>query len=426
MAAKDDGGFNEDDDFDEYNPHPYGGGYDIALTYGNPLPHSSSICYRISSPGSGPPPPSPAPIAPTPPPPAPAPPKPTPAPAPAPAPAPVPEPVRYPPYDYGENGYQPEPYSPDYFRSWPFSGWDAYWRRGEVKEYDHWNQLMRGLDYLFGHAQGYGERRAGIDRYGIPIYANKKSSIEPVAVEIEPPRAQRLDFYYTRDGQVYPEEENYRCGEPFSDSISGYQERGRHNESFSHYDQREEESNFFGNPIYSYDRYSSEQPLHVQIQPAETAWAQKYDSYENYSSYEERGEEGHIFEMSNHAYEKHSIAQPEYVQLEPFKPSWSQNLGFYQAYDEGVSLEPNYRSNYYEDYVEPTSPRSNWQSSSFEEQGVVSSLFSTSDYAQENHYYEQPLGDQLEPFEPSWTSPSYYDIFKVDGSNYKTDNNFFG
>ncbi|WOL05138.1 hypothetical protein Cni_G13861 [Canna indica] len=37
------------DDFDEYDPTPYGGGYDLGLTYGRPLPPSEEICYPISS-----------------------------------------------------------------------------------------------------------------------------------------------------------------------------------------------------------------------------------------------------------------------------------------------------------------------------------------------------------------------------------------
>lgn len=39
--------YNEDD-FDDYNPHPYLGGYDLAQTYGQPLPPSAAICYPIS------------------------------------------------------------------------------------------------------------------------------------------------------------------------------------------------------------------------------------------------------------------------------------------------------------------------------------------------------------------------------------------
>ncbi|XP_020112126.1 uncharacterized protein At5g39570-like [Ananas comosus] len=36
-------------DYVEYDPTPYGGGYDISLTFGQPLPPSDDICYPISS-----------------------------------------------------------------------------------------------------------------------------------------------------------------------------------------------------------------------------------------------------------------------------------------------------------------------------------------------------------------------------------------
>ncbi|MFX9845216.1 hypothetical protein ABTP16_04810, partial [Acinetobacter baumannii] len=39
----------EVDDFDEFDSTPYGGGYDIALTYGRPLDHSDEICYPNTS-----------------------------------------------------------------------------------------------------------------------------------------------------------------------------------------------------------------------------------------------------------------------------------------------------------------------------------------------------------------------------------------
>ncbi|KAH0712815.1 hypothetical protein KY290_008939 [Solanum tuberosum] len=44
-------GHHDDDgaEFDEYDPTPYGGGYDIALTYGRPLPPSEETCYQPSS-----------------------------------------------------------------------------------------------------------------------------------------------------------------------------------------------------------------------------------------------------------------------------------------------------------------------------------------------------------------------------------------
>eukprot|EP00252_Welwitschia_mirabilis_P011878 TRINITY_DN263_c0_g1_i2.p1 TRINITY_DN263_c0_g1~~TRINITY_DN263_c0_g1_i2.p1 ORF type:complete len:260 (+),score=29.24 TRINITY_DN263_c0_g1_i2:146-925(+) len=39
------------DDFDEYDPTPYGGGYDLVARYGRPLPPSSETCYPPSSAG---------------------------------------------------------------------------------------------------------------------------------------------------------------------------------------------------------------------------------------------------------------------------------------------------------------------------------------------------------------------------------------
>uniref|UniRef100_A0A6N2LCH9 Uncharacterized protein n=1 Tax=Salix viminalis TaxID=40686 RepID=A0A6N2LCH9_SALVM len=37
------------DDYDEYDPTPYGGGYDIVLTYGQPIPPSDDTCHPIKS-----------------------------------------------------------------------------------------------------------------------------------------------------------------------------------------------------------------------------------------------------------------------------------------------------------------------------------------------------------------------------------------
>ncbi|XP_059660932.1 uncharacterized protein LOC132307236 [Cornus florida] len=41
-----------DTDYEEYDPTPYDGGYDIALTYGKSLPHSDEICYPRSALGA--------------------------------------------------------------------------------------------------------------------------------------------------------------------------------------------------------------------------------------------------------------------------------------------------------------------------------------------------------------------------------------
>ncbi|CAF2082590.1 unnamed protein product [Brassica napus] len=58
-------GFNEPE-FEEYDPTPYGGGYDIAATYGKPLPPSEKICYPPSTSAQGNPPSPPEVIAPVP------------------------------------------------------------------------------------------------------------------------------------------------------------------------------------------------------------------------------------------------------------------------------------------------------------------------------------------------------------------------
>ncbi|KAJ4761475.1 hypothetical protein LUZ62_071850 [Rhynchospora pubera] len=44
-----DRGDDEVDDFDAYDPTPYGGGYDLALTYGRPLPPSDDTCHPVST-----------------------------------------------------------------------------------------------------------------------------------------------------------------------------------------------------------------------------------------------------------------------------------------------------------------------------------------------------------------------------------------
>lgn len=42
----------DDAEFEEYDPTPYGGGYDLTQTYGKPLPPSDELCYPRSMPNS--------------------------------------------------------------------------------------------------------------------------------------------------------------------------------------------------------------------------------------------------------------------------------------------------------------------------------------------------------------------------------------
>ncbi|XP_038980367.1 uncharacterized protein At5g39570-like isoform X2 [Phoenix dactylifera] len=400
--------YNEDD-FEEYNPHPYLGGYDIALTYGSPLPPAPAICYPVSSPTPDLPPPPLAEEAKTDPTP-----RSQPLPQAAPIPVPEPEPERPPPYDYGTQGsYQPEPYYPDIFRSWLFG------------EEGRWNPWGRTLDYLFGHAQGYGERRIGVDSYGIPIYANKNQSSQSISVQVEPAPAQRLDFYDVHNEQTdeswsssYGErrEESYDYlnptyaydrhyyEQPLSIQVSPsehkvFEEQVYHDQHSSSYDERNYVTDLFGSLSYGYERHYHEQPLNVQIEPIEQTWSQKLSYHDDYqrpaspksnwhsSSSNERGGEGHIFGDPNYAYGRHSNEQTHGDQLEPFMPSWSRNLGYHEFYGEEVSH------------------RSSW--------GHEDNIVRSSNHAYERHYHEDPLCLQLEPFKPAWSqNPSYYKAYE--------------
>ncbi|XP_073113646.1 uncharacterized protein [Elaeis guineensis] len=413
--------YNEDD-FEEYNPHPYQGGYDIALTYGTPLPPSPAICYPLSSstPGLPPPPlaeePKPAPTPRSPPPQAAAPipvPEAAPIPVPvAPVPVPEPEPERPPPYDYGTQGsYRPVPYFPDFFRSWLF------------RVEGHWSPWGRALDYLFGHAQGYGERRIGVDSYGIPIYANKNQSSQSISVQVEPAPAQRLDFYDVHSEEAdeswssYGERREESYGyvnptyaydrryyeQPLSIQVSPsehkvFEEQVYHDQYSSSYDESNYVTDLFGSLSYGYERHYHEQPLNVQIEPIEQTWSQKLSYNDDYqqpaspesnwhsSSSNERGGEGHIFGDPDYAYRRHSNEQTHGDQLEPFVPSWSRNLGYPEFHGEEVSHKSS--------------------------RGNEDDMFTNLNHAYERHYHEDPLCLQLEPFKPSWSqNPSYYKVY---------------
>lgn len=45
-----------------------------------------------------------------------------------------------------------------------------------------------------------------------------------------------------------------------------------------------EENQVLSTPVYSYNQYYHEQPLHVQVEPADQTWTQKMISYEVHGS----------------------------------------------------------------------------------------------------------------------------------------------
>lgn len=183
MAPADAGDFildeGDDDFFVEYNPHPYRGGYDIAATFGTPLPPSANICYPVSSSAAVPTVPSP--------------------------PSPTPEPEEH----CGDEEVPRESVqeSPDVIPNGAATkgkvrrgGW---WGRG------FWRKCLRGLDYLSGYKDPYAEQKIGVDSYVVPVYANRKQSGEDaLAVEVEvnevaPPAVGRVEPHDGSDELVW-------------------------------------------------------------------------------------------------------------------------------------------------------------------------------------------------------------------------------
>ncbi|KAK3126049.1 hypothetical protein QOZ80_7BG0613210 [Eleusine coracana subsp. coracana] len=424
MADYDDDEFPDDDEFDDYNPHPYGGGYDISATYGAPRPPSSATCYPVStrSKVTAPTAPQPSSIPPAP---APAPPPSAPrtAPAPAPAASPPAQPrPSSPPPPPAEPYYWPEPYnwgdaprdqpmyaSPEVFRGWPYFA-AAQCRSACGRDY--WRHCMRGLDYLFGHSDGYGERRIGVDCSGVPVYANRKGAVEDaVVVEVPPPATETVEWHYADDQPDHHHQSNHLSWynsaqeETYANAEPAYTSYGRpyYEQSYS-YQSVSDEPSWFSNQSYqeaykeqddsqyqdyfSYDAYKissqptvcynqhfGEQPLHIHVEPPETVSSHKLEYYENFSTYATENDFDNS-ESSRNSYEIQPYLYTPCDQLEPYRPSWSQNLGHYQAYAEGVSSE-------YDNHTMASGE--SWD---------ISSLFMSPYYPQETLIYEHSYGDE--------------------------------
>ncbi|XP_062189473.1 uncharacterized protein At5g39570-like isoform X2 [Phragmites australis] len=392
MAAAD---YLDDDEFDDYNPHPYSGGYDISATYGSPLPHSPATCYPVSTPAAVPAPTAPQPSS-LPQPPAPAPPRQSPpaqprSSSPPQSPPPVAEPYYWPePYNYGDAPRdQPMYAAPEVFRGWPyFSGAQCHSTCGR----DYWRHCMRGLDYLFGHSDGYGERRIGVDYHGIPVYANKKGGVEDaVVVEVAPPATGTVECHDAGEKQ-YESNPNYTSYDrPYEQSYSlhgasdeptwfpnqSYQEVYKEEDSqYQEFLSYDADNKISSQPIFSYNQHLSEQQLHIHVEPPETASSYKLEYYENFSTYADQNDADNL-ESSRLSYEIQPYVHIPYDQLEPYRPSWPLNLGYYQACTERVSPE-------YDDRTQASGEC--WD---------MSSLFLSPFYPQETQIYEQSHGDEI-------------------------------
>lgn len=171
MAPADAGDFllDEDDDdfFRDFNPHPYRGGYDLATTFGTPLPPSSNICYPVSS--------SAATAVPT----IRSPPLPTPEPE---------DPLPEEPLGDEEAPRDLVYETPEVFLNGAAS--ERKVRKGGWCGRGFWRKCVRVLDYLFCYKDPYGGRQIVMDSCVVPVYANMKETGEDafsVEVEVAPP-----------------------------------------------------------------------------------------------------------------------------------------------------------------------------------------------------------------------------------------------
>lgn len=278
---------------------------------------------------------------------------------------------------------------------------------------------MRGLDYIFGHSDGYGERRIGVDCHGVPVYANRKGGVEDaVVVEVAPPAVGNVEWHYAGEEPDQSnrlswydnaKENTYAYAEPTygsydtsyeqSYSLHGvsdeptwfpnqsYQkvykeEESQYQEFLSSYDA---ESKISAQPIHCYNQHFGEQPLHVQVEPPETVYSHKLDYYENFSTYNYQNDIDNL-EISRHSYEIQPYAHIPDDPLEPYKPSWSTNLGYYQACTEGVA--PGY----------------NDDTIASGEYGDMANLFASSFYPRQTQVYEQSHDDENAFVQQNWQS----------------------
>ncbi|KAJ1297324.1 hypothetical protein BS78_01G366500 [Paspalum vaginatum] len=403
MAPADAGNFilDEDDDdfFGEYNPHPYRGGYDIAATFGTPLPPSANICYPVSSSAAT------AVLAP------PSPPSPTKAPA---------DPPPKEPYDDKEAPREPVYESPEVFPK-EAAARKGKGRRGGRWRRRFWKKCVRGLDYLFGYKDPYREQRIVVDSYVVPVYANTKErgkdslpvedDMAPLEVGIVEAHDANEELYRSNDlpWHTKDRDETNTYSQPvsnsyyipfaqsyglpgvlgksdwflnFSSSGSRQLEEFQHELSLSY----DVEHNISGEPIHCYHHHCYKPTLDVQVEPLETVSSQRLEYYEHVSTYCDQSD-SHILEAPANAYNIQSYTPIYDVPLEPFKSSWSQNWGLYDA--QGNALENNTNSQMFGEY------------------GGIASLFISPFYPGEAETIELPPSDEHASFQHNWHNLSY-------------------
>ncbi|RLN42926.1 uncharacterized protein C2845_PM01G13910 [Panicum miliaceum] len=415
MAPADAGDFllDEDDDdfFSEYNPHPYRGGYDLAATFGTPLPPSANTCYPVSSSTAATVPNVPSP------------------------PSPTPEAADPPPEEpYGDQEASRELVheSPEVFRNG--SATKGKGRRGGWCGRGFWRKCVRGLDYVFGYKDPYVEQPIGVNSYVVPVYANRKESGEDalaLAVEVEvpppPPSVGRVEPHdgseelvqsndlswhsnYKDDADTYSQSMSNSYYTPYFAQSHGLPEvfgkpdwfpnfsysESHRIEDFQHeallsYDV---EHLISGQPVHCYHHHCYKQPLDVQVGSPEPVSSQKLEYYEHFSTYGQS--DGHILETPAYAYNIQSYMPISDMPIEPFNPSWSQNWSLSDAYTQGDALENDAHSLISGEY------------------GAVGSLFISPFYPRETETFEWGPSDEHASFQHNWHNLSYQNV-SMDG-----------
>ncbi|XP_062211126.1 uncharacterized protein LOC133912428 isoform X2 [Phragmites australis] len=398
MAPADTGDYllDEDDDdfFAEFNPQPYRGGYDLAATYGSPLPPSANICYPVSSSAPDLPPP------------------------PSPTMEPVDPPPQEPSYDGEEAPREPVHESAEVFRDG--AGREGKLRRGRWCRRGLWRKCVRVLDYLFGYSDPYAERRIEVDSYVVPVYANRKECGEDalaVEVEVAPTAVGRVEAHDASEELVQSNNDlslhnNYReeantYSQPMYNSYcwpSSAQSCSLpcvldnpdwfpyfSSSEFHHVEESQDKHRMFHQPIHCYHQHCYEQLASVQAVAMESVSSQKLEYYEDFSSYCDQSDIC-ILETPAHQYKIQSYTQISDVPLEPYKPSWSQNLGFYHAYTQGDYLEYDTHSLISDEY------------------GDTGSLFVSPFYPREAEIFEQTHNDEIVSFQQNYHNLSYWNM----------------
>jgi len=362
MAPADAGDFllDEDDDdfFSEYNPHPYLGGYDLAATFGTPLPPSASTCYPVSSSAAATVPNVPSP------------------------PSPTPEPADPPPEEpYGDEEALRKPVheSPEVFPNGAATKGKG--RRGRRRGRGFWKKCVRVLDYVFGYKDPYVEQRIGVDSYVVPVYANRKESEEDalaVEVEVPPPSVGRVEPHDGSEELVHGNDLSRHS--TYKDGAYTYMSNLYYTPSFAQSYGLPEvlgKPDWFPNLSYS------------ESHPVEEFQHEHLSTYFGQS-------DGDILETPAHAYNIQSYMPISDMPIEPFKPSWSQNWGLSDAYMPGDAPENDAHPLISGEY------------------GAVGSLFISPFYPRETEAFEWAPSDEHASFQHNWHNSTYQNV-SMDG-----------